>query len=158
MNTENIFESKLFKATVLIIGCLIVLTFVFCIGVFVGTEKAEFSFGWAKAYHQNFGGPQEGFFGGMVDKNFTDANGVFGQIIKIEGNVLTIQGRDNIEKNILVGNGTTIVCQRQNIKVSDLRLNDEVVIIGDPIDNGQIQAGLIRIMPIPPKNCPQLKL
>jgi len=157
MNIENLFESKSFKTAVLIIGCLIILIFVFCLGVFVGTEKAEFSFGWAKAYHQNFGGPQEGFLGGMMGKNFTDANGVFGQIIKIDGNILTIQGKDNVEKNILVDDGAKIVCQRQNIKLSELKINDEVIVIGDPIENGQIQAELIRIMPIPPKNCPQLK-
>jgi len=157
MNTENIFESKSFKIAVLITGCLIILVFVFCLGVMVGTERAEFSFGWAQSYHQNFGGPQEGFLGGMMGKNFTDANGVYGQIVKIDGNILTVQGKDNIEKNVLVNDDTTIVCQRQNIKLADLKINDNVVIIGDPIDGGQIQAGLIRIMPMAPKNCPPIK-
>ena len=84
MNTNNILESKLFKAIVLSMAALIILVFVFGLGVFVGTKKADFSFRWADQYHRNFGGPQGGFLNDMASRQFADANGVFGQIIKIK--------------------------------------------------------------------------
>ena len=66
MNTNNILNSKPFKIVVLIIVGLIIFAFVFGLGLFVGTKKAEFSFRWADEYHRNFGGPQGGFLGNMM--------------------------------------------------------------------------------------------
>jgi hypothetical protein len=150
MNTNKIFESKLFRVTVLSIAGLIVLIFVFGLGVFVGTKRADFSFRWAEAYHTNFGGPQGGFLGNIMGQEFTDANGVFGQIIKIDNESLTVKGRDNVEKIILTTDKTSILLQRKNIKLSDLKVGYNVVVIGDPNNNGQIQAELIRVMPASP--------
>ncbi len=150
MNTNNILESKLFKAIVFGIAILIILVFIFGLGVFVGTKKADFSFRWADQYHRNFGGPQRGFFGDMMGDQFTNSNGVFGQILKIDGQILTIKGKDNAEKSILVGDETSIIRQRDNIKLSDLKTDDVVVVIGEPNDNGQIEAKLIRVLPPPP--------
>lgn len=147
MDTDKLFQSKLFKGIVLGIAGLIILVFVFGLGVFVGTKKADFAFRWADEYHRNFGGPQGGFFGDMMGQDYTAANGVFGQIIKIDGQTLTIKGKDNVEKSILVSDKTSIVSQRKNIKLSDLKIDDNVVVIGDPNNNGQIQAELIRVMP-----------
>jgi len=133
---------------------IIIFVFIFGLGVFVGTKRADFSFRWAEEYHKNFGGPQNGFFGNMMGNEFTDANGVFGQVIKIEGQILTIKGRDNVEKNILVTDETTIVYQKKNIKLSEVKIDESVIVIGDPDNNGQIQAELIRVLPMPPKNLP----
>jgi len=150
MEKNNIFESKVFKTVVLSIAVLIILAFVFGLGVFVGTKKADFSFRWADEYHRNFGGPQGGFFGDFMGNEFTNGNGIYGQIITINGQILTIKGRDNVEKNILVSDKTTIIYQRKNIKLSDLKINNNVVVIGEPDNSGQIQAELIRVMPAPP--------
>ena len=155
MNTNNIFDSNTFNIIVLGIVCLIILAFVFGLGVFVGTKKAEFSFNWADQYHRNFGGPQGGFFGEFMgtDKELPNANGSFGQIIKIDGSILTVKDSDgdNTEKTILVGDKTIIVLQRKNIKLSDLKTNDNIVVVGEPNSSGQIQADLIRVMPPKPQ-------
>lgn len=160
MNTEDFFQSKAFKGIILAIAGLIILVFVFGMGVFVGMKRANFSFKWADQYHRNFGGPQNGFFGDFMgmDREFSNANGSFGQIIKIDpaGQTLTIKDVSNVEKNILLNNKTTIVFQRKNMKLSDLKLNDNVVVIGEPNSSGQIIAELIRVMPQPPvKNSAQ---
>ncbi|MGD0577282.1 MAG: hypothetical protein ABSA74_04360, partial [Candidatus Staskawiczbacteria bacterium] len=82
---KDFFQSKLFKGIILGVAGLVVLVFVFCLGVFVGTKRADFSFRWADEYHRNFGGPQGGFFGDFIgmDREFTNSNGSFGQIISI---------------------------------------------------------------------------
>lgn len=155
----DFFQSKTLKWIILAIGALVVLVFVFCIGVFVGTERADFSFEWADQYHRNFAGPQGGFFGDFMgmDRQFTNANGIFGQIIAINNDVLTVKDNDgdNTEKNILANNKTTIILQKKNIKLSDLKIDDNIVVIGEPDNTGEIQAKLIRVMPaLPNKNVP----
>jgi hypothetical protein len=156
MDTDKFFQSKLFKVIVAAMLGVIILTFVFGLGVFVGESRAEFSFKWANEYHNNFGGPRSGFLGGMMNQEFTEANGVFGQIIKInaltgsgQAQSLTIKGKDNVEKVILVSDKTTIVYQRKSIKLSELKIGDIAVVIGEPNSSGQIEGELIRVMPAP---------
>lgn len=159
---NNICESKLFRGIILGMGCAIILVFVFGMGVFVGKSRANFSFRWAESYHRNFGGPQGGFLGNMMNDDFTNANGVFGQIIKIDPSAgsgqanITIKGGDGIEKIILAGEETVIVRQMGNIKLSELKIGDTVIVIGEPNNSGQINAGLIRVMPTSPKNLPSM--
>ena len=151
---KDILDSKLFKGIILGIACLIILGFVFSLGVYVGAKRADFSFKWADEYHRNFGGPQSGFFGDFMgmNNNFANPNGSFGQIISINNNILTVKDADgdNTEKTISVNDKTSIVYQRKNIKLSDLKVNENVVVIGSPDNNGQIQAELIRVLPPPP--------
>jgi hypothetical protein len=126
-------------------GVIIILFIVFGAGVFVGTKKADFSFRWAENYQRNFGGPR---FNG---------HGVFGQIIKIDTSTstptssLVINGRDNVEKIVLIKENTIINGFRNNIKPDDLKVDDYIVVIGDPNDAGQIEAKLIRLMPASPE-------
>jgi hypothetical protein len=147
MDINNIFESKLFRGIILSIAGLIVLIFVFGLGVSVGTKRADFSFKWAENYHKNFAGPREGFFNDFMGKEFIDANGVFGQIIKIGEQSLTIKGRDDVEKIVLTDEKTTIRFQNVNIKFNELKVDESIIVIGEPNDKGEIEAKLIRVMP-----------
>ena len=147
MDINNLFESKLFKAIIAGIVLLVIFLFGFRIGVFVGFRKAEFASNWGENYHKNFAGPREGFFNEFVGKNSIDANGAFGQIIRIDGQTLIIKEADDVEKVILIGNDTAIRRFQDNLELTDLKVDDMVVIIGNPNNQGQIEAKLIRIMP-----------
>jgi len=143
MDINKILQSKKFKIVMSIIGSIIILLLVFSIGTIVGFKKANFSFRWAENYHRNFGGPREGFFGQINGRDFIDAHGVFGQIIKIDGSTLIINGRDNTEKVVIIKNDTVI-------NGPQMKVNDYIVVIGDPNNTGQIEARLIRLMPAMP--------
>jgi hypothetical protein len=84
-----------------------------------------------------------------MDRELPNANGSFGKIIKIdlETKVLTIKGASSVEKNILVSDKTIIVLQKENIKLSDLKVDENIVVMGEPNASGQIEALLIRVMP-----------
>lgn len=157
MDIDKFFQSKLFKGIILGIGIFAILLFVFWAGMFVASKKADFSFKWGENYHRNFAGPQEGFFSDFMGKDFMDAHGIFGQIIKIDPStssgqaVLVIKDKDNTEKVVLIKDDTTIRRFRDNLKLSDLKVGDYIVVIGDPNDAGQIEAKLIRIIPPPPE-------
>lgn len=153
MDTNKLFQSKTFKNAILGIAAIIILLFVFKIGIIVGARKANFSRQWSDNYHRNFGGPKEGFLKGFEnfkDRNFIEANGAFGQIIKIDvsSSTLAIKGRNDIEKIILIKNNTTIKRFQNTIGLNDLKIDDNIVIIGEPNNAGQIEARFIRLMPI----------
>jgi hypothetical protein len=149
---NKFFQSKTFKIILVIIGCFIVLLLVFKLGMFVGGVKARFSYRWAENYHKNFAGPKGGFFGDWRQPppfpgDFIESHGIFGSIIKIDGNTIIVKGKDNVEKTILVSEKTTITARRELLKVSDLKVDDQIVIIGAPNEQGQIEAKLIRLFP-----------
>lgn len=147
IDINKFLQSKLFKGIILAIGALIILLLVFQAGMMVGFRKANFSYRWADNYHQNFAGPRNGFSGDFMGKDFIEANGVFGSIIKISSSSLAIKGRNDIEKIILLNNDTVIKRFENSIKPSDLKIDEPIVVIGSPNDAGQIEAKLIRVLP-----------
>jgi len=157
MNEEKQINKIFSKENIkwLIVGFIIMALFVlvFAFGAWVGGEKAKFSCNWADNYHKNFAGPQNGFgqnWQDMPGGDFINGHGVFGEIIKIDENSLVVGGKENMENIIIINKDTTIQRFRDDIKLTDLKLGEFVVIIGSPNDSGQIEAKLIRIMPPPP--------
>jgi hypothetical protein len=148
-------ESKIFKIILWGILGFIVLLIVFKAGMAVGFKKASFSYKWGENYHRNFGGPKKGFLEDFSGRDFLEGYGTFGQIIKIDDLTLVIDGRGDMEKIILIKEDTVIKRFRDNIKLSDLKVDDYVTVIGEPNEEGQIQAKLIRLSPPrPPMRAP----
>ncbi len=149
MDFNKFFQSKSFKVALIALGALIVLLLVFKVGVFVGYKKANFSYRWGENYHRNFGGPQGGFFGdfrrGFGDRDYINANGTFGSIIKIDNSTLVIKGKSDVEKTVLISEKTMISSRRESLNISDLKVDDRAVVIGSPNEQGQIEAKLIRV-------------
>lgn len=155
MSENNFFQSKTLRNILYGLGALIAVLAIFNFGMFVGYKKASFSYGWSENYDQNFAGPRKNIMG-LEDRYFTNDHGVAGQIIKIANGSVVIQGQDNVEKLVLVKSDTSIMRFREAIKLSDLQVNDYIVVIGNPNSNGQIEAKLIRIMPNPISGDPAL--
>ncbi len=136
----------------IIIGAVIILLLDFRVGEFVGYRKAGFSRGWAENYHRNFGGPRPGFFGDLDDRAYTESDGTFGPILKINLATTTVRNftfvvedANKQEKTVVVSDATSIRLQSQDLKAGDLKVDDRVLIIGDPTDKGQIDAKFIRV-------------
>lgn len=147
---NKFFQSKTFKAVLWGIGGLVLFLLIFGAGMSVGFKKASFSYQWGENYHQNFGGPRGGFLAPWSGRDFIDAHGVTGQIIKIDGNTLVIKGRGDAEKIVALDEKTVIERFRETLKPADLKVDDLIVVIGAPNNAGQIEAKLVRVMPPPP--------
>jgi len=147
---NEIFSSKKFVIATISISSLILLLLVFKLGVFVGFEKAKFSYRWNDNYSKNFDGPRDPFFmrenGGMP---MMDSRGLFGSIIKIDTDSLTIKDKDETEKVVIVNDKTVIKEFQKDLKIADLKVDEKIVIIGEPNASGQVEARLIRILPEP---------
>lgn len=145
MDPNSFFQSKYFKGVLVGILCLIVLLMVFKVGMYVGFRKANFSFRWAENYHRNFGGPPRGFFPDFEGRDFISGHGTAGTVIKVNSNSLVVKDGNGVEKTIVVTDQTTIKKGMITVKLSDIALENHVVIIGTPKDDGTIEAKLIRV-------------
>ncbi len=148
---EQIKTKGFIKWGLVVLAGLILIVGSFSLGVFVGFKKAGFSYSWGENYEHNFGGPRNGFFlfrrmpEGVGGDDFINANGTVGSILKINNNSVVIKGNDNVEKVINIGANTVIRRQRDTIKIADLKINDLIVVIGNPNNSGQIDAKFVRV-------------
>jgi hypothetical protein len=142
---KDFLQSQKFKWVLGTLGAIILLLFTFQLGVFVGIRKANFAFKWAGAYHKNFGGPEKGFMRDFEGKDFMNTNGTAGEVIKIETNKVTIKSKNETEKVILVGETTQIKKGIKQLTLKEILLNDKIVVIGTPLEDGTISAKLVRI-------------
>jgi hypothetical protein len=143
---KKVFDSKVSFGILCGIGIVIVVLLSFSAGITVGFHKASFGRSWGENYERNFGmRPNRPMFG---RDNFPNANGAIGKIIKIELPTIIVQDKDNTEKVILIKDGTQIQKMKESITTTDLKIDDFIVVIGTPNEQGQIEAKLIRIMPL----------
>ncbi|KKU52579.1 MAG: hypothetical protein A3H69_05695 [Candidatus Sungbacteria bacterium RIFCSPLOWO2_02_FULL_47_9] len=154
MNLDFTQMNKLFgpitsKRVLKAIVCVVLLLLAFKAGEVVGFNKARFSYRWGENYHRNFGGPRNGFMRDfrrdIEGKDFISPHGTFGSIIKIDGNMLIVKGKDNTEKTVLLSERTSIKIFANTANPEELKVNDTLTIIGSPNEQGQIKAEFIRV-------------
>lgn len=154
---KDLIKSKTFKISALVVGIILFGLVCFAGGVAVGIFKARFSSNFGNNYERNFlgsrqgmmggnrGGGMMGFFRDFEGKDYRNAHGLSGTIISIADNNLAIKDKDGKENTISVSDKTIIKNGRDNLKTTDLKANDQIVVLGNPGDNGVISASLIRV-------------
>jgi hypothetical protein len=116
-----------------------------------GYHKARFGARFGDNFERNFIGPRRGNFSGRLPgPGMPGGHGAVGEIISISLPQIVVAGPDNLEKTVLVGTSTMVREFRNEITADKLRVGDFIVVLGNPNDEGQIDAKLIRIMPPPP--------
>ncbi len=153
MNLQTFFQSKKFKWLLGIIGAGIILLLVLQLGLTIGSRKALFSCRWTQNYHRMFGGPKAGFFQNFSGQDFISGHGTAGNIVKIYGNNIIIQGQDNIEKIVTIASSTIIKSGARGLTAAELEINDPLVVIGSPQEDGSILGKIIRVF-YPADNSP----
>jgi len=145
-------QSRTYKIAAISLAAIFVLFLTFTAGMRVGFRKAMFSYQWGENYHKNFASPRGGMLHGAFrnfeGKDFINSHGAAGQILKINGSEIVIKGQDGVEKIIIIKEDMSIVRFREAIKVSDLKVDEFITIIGSPTDDGKIEAKFIRVLPI----------
>lgn len=152
MNYKDFYQSKLFLRLLYVIGGVAVLLIVFYAGMVAGSHRALFAVRWGENYERNFLGSMRGSLLPREGRGlFPNSHGTFGPVLKIDSasSTLAIAGDDGVEKSVLVGTSTIIRRYQSSIKITDLKVGDDVVVFGAPNQLGQITAGLIRVLPSP---------
>ena len=152
MNIQNFFQSKYFRWLLKGLGALIVLLLVFQLGFFVGFRKAGFSYGWGDNYHRAFGGPRGGFLRDFEGRDLISGHGTAGTIAKIDNGSLIIKDQGGVEKIVNFDDDVSIKKGNADVQLQDLKVDDRVVVIGAPKNDGSIQAEILRVFdaPLPP--------
>lgn len=147
-------RSRVLRAVLLTVAGAIFTLCIFRLGVYVGFRNATTAYRWSQNYHRNFAGPHQGFMedvsgpivGSPPPARFMQAHGMFGQVLKIDGNVMIIRDRmGDVERPVVIGNDTVIHRFSETIPLSQISASDSVVIIGAPDDLGRVNARLIRV-------------
>jgi hypothetical protein len=156
MDTNKILDfikSKKIAVLIAFLFSFALLVGTFSVGIAVGYRKARFSYAWGENYHRNFGGPRGGFLRNLsqdfMGKDFIGAHGTFGQIIKVKDSELAVRGKDGVEQIVKISGDTEIRRFKDVIQPNDLKIDEPIVVIGEPNDSGQIMAKFIRVMPFP---------
>ena len=153
---KGIAQSVNTKIALRILGALVVALIIFQTGVAVGFHKATFNKDWDDHYYDNFG-PRRNPVEIGANKEFPNAHGANGQIVKVELPNIIVQDRDDKEKVVVLNDQTKIMQRNQELKPEDLAVDTFVVILGNPNDQGQIEAKFIRLMPNPGANPPPMR-
>ena len=139
----NFFQSKIFKWIIIGVAELILLIGAFGLGMKVAFHKARFTDSWMRNYRQNFMKPMRGM-PMRPNEHFFSAHGVFGSILTVEKDSLTVKDEEDNEKTVLITPSTSIRLNLEDLKIEDLKSGQVVVVIGAPNDQGQIEAKFIR--------------
>lgn len=143
-------KSNGFKIAGIIVGAFLVFLIGFAAGMRVGFHKIRFSNDFGKNYERNFMGPKSqgpmGMFRDFEGKEMRNPHGLAGEIISISGDSLVIKDKDNRENTVAVAENTAIKNGNDDIKITDLKSGDKIVVLGKPGDDGIIKADLIRIL------------
>lgn len=141
------YQPKNLKEILMVIGVLIIAGFIFTTGVLVGHSRERFGRRFNENYEKNFMPiSRPGMVRMMTGRGFPNGHTVVGTIIKIENNQITVKSENGEEGIINISDKTVINSTGKKLTLIDLKINNQILAIGQPNDNGTIDASLIRII------------
>ena len=147
---KHIVRSHKFKILIYVVIGILVLLFAFQAGVSIGFEKASFYNKIGENYLHQINKNQNGPIG-IPPGNFESAHGAVGKIIDLKLPLVVIEDQSSIEKTIQISSTTQIRDADGDETVSNLKVDDYVVVFGSPASSTDpiLVAKLIRILPSP---------
>ena len=146
MNIKKIIESRRGRYTLGGLIILMILIIVLKIGIEVGYKEAYFSSKLGDNYSKNFLG-ERGQMMNFLSSGIPGGHGASGTVVRVTPPTMLVATQDNLEKTIRWNDDTTVRKYRNSVDGSEIKVNDSVVVIGYPNDDGEIVARLIRIVP-----------
>lgn len=145
---STILSSKKVRAVLWILGGLILLFVAFGLGVTVGYRRAGFAAGFDADYYRNFvgmGATSAGPAGFVAPPPPTVIHGVAGTVIDVGTSTVSVENQEGNERSVEVPSGTVIREGDNTIVIGNMAVGDQITVIGEPDDEGQIVARFIRI-------------
>ncbi|HUC31257.1 MAG TPA: hypothetical protein VMR99_01040 [Candidatus Paceibacterota bacterium] len=143
---NNFLESKKVRAVLWILGGLIILFIVFGLGIVVGYDRAGFAAGFNNNYFRIFYGAQPGGPVGLMTPPMPVAmHGVVGTVIDLGTSTISVKDQKDNEQSVAVSSGTVIRSGASDVTIGSVAIGDQIAVIGEPNNEGQIVARFIRI-------------
>ena len=144
---KNLKKPSLIVGLIATLTVLIILIVVFNLGMYVGYKQAMFSDNWGRNYEHNFILPPVPTVANLMHHDMRPGFGIFGQVLRENSDGLVIVGKDKIEQVVTIDDDVVIHSGDTLIKLTDIALNDKILVFGKPNDKGQIEAKFIRVFP-----------
>lgn len=151
INIKDLHKSKTFQGIIVGIVSIVILLLAFQLGVFVGYRKAGFS----SRFIGYVGGERKDFERGeMMNRkgmlgfrdDMVNGHGAVGKVVSVTLPNLIVAGPDNLEKVIVTSTTTIVRRSHDALTVTDIKVDDAIIVLGNPNENGEIVAKLIRIV------------
>lgn len=123
------------------LGIIALLLIGFLAGQAAERNRVRHFIGWRNNYQRNFFGPRSF----EAPPHFIRAHSLLGKILTTDNDKLIVQGHDNVEQSIVLNDQTVIRRDGASAARSDLKANQQIAVFGEPNNEGQIVAKLIRI-------------
>jgi len=147
MNTNEFFKSSKFKALLCTIALFLGAVIIFEAGVAVGYHRAAFAYQWNENYFRDSHDPRSFFAVFSRDADDPNPHGAIGQVVSVNLPEFMVKGPDSPEQIVVTGPGTAFRLFHGDGTSTDLKAGQQVIVIGSPNDQGDIQASFVRIMP-----------
>lgn len=126
-------------------GVLVILI-VFGLGIAVGYHRAIFASGYGENYYRNFyQGPFTGPMASIPGPPPMNMHGVAGEVLDVSSGTLSVRDLGGNEQSVLILPGTAIREMNNNIPENEIQPDDQIIVIGEPNDAGQVEARFIRV-------------
>jgi len=153
MNIKEYIKSESFRGILIGLVMAIVALVIFQAGIAIGERKASFAHRFGDNFERNFRDPRGGGFLNMrggPGGDMPGGHGAVGEIVSIALPTVVVAGPDNLEKTVVIGKDTLIRQFQYEATETQLEEGDFIVVLGNPNEEGQIEARLIRVVPPPP--------
>lgn len=154
MNFKEYIQSPSFRGVIIGVTVTLMALIIFQAGVSVGVHKASFANRLGDNFERHFGPSDRGTF---MPPDFPGTrhelpggHGAVGEIVTMTLPEIVVSGLDGVEKTVVVSDQTIIRQFRDEVTLEALTVGTHVVVLGNPNDEGQVDAALIRILPTPP--------
>ena len=126
--------------------CILAVLIAFGLGLVVGYRRAIFASDFGEHYYRNMLGDPEGqpVVGAMGYGPLT-MHGVTGEVVDVATDTIVVRGSNGSEESVLIVSGTPIRDMNENISEQEIAPNDQIVVLGDPDQDGVVEARFVRI-------------
>jgi len=147
MEKENDFLKLPKTKTFLWVLCgILVILVAFGLGLAVGYRRAIFASEFGAHYYRGmYGDPSGQPFIGLMGVGPTTVHGVSGEVIDVSSGTISVREVDGNEESVLVSSHTPIREMNNDISAQDIEPYDQIVVIGQPDANGEVEARFIRV-------------
>lgn len=143
---KDFLSSEKFKKILWVIGIIAFVFFIFSFGVAIGYREAIFSSSWGRNYYKNFYGGLPNIPNGPNDiRSDWNSHGAVGFVIDISTSTILIKNMHNNERSVYVSPQTVIKKANDSISINKIMSGDNIIVIGEANNNGQMFAQFIRV-------------
>lgn len=146
MNFKDFLQSSAYTTLLKSIGVLFVALTVFGAGFLAGYHQGVFSYHWNMNYTRELDDPRSPFAPFVHDGDETNSHGAIGTVVSINLPEILVKGPYQAESIVTIGSSTVVRSMHALGTEQSIVPGVQVIVVGNPDDQGRIQASFIRIM------------